>query len=325
VAESAEVQAWMDYYNYTNPGGNATTNEIFLGYARASVRQGKKPPALTLTAKDQNYYEDMQSQFRSYGIDDPSGTLAKELFDLLVKGYSGDSLDLKLRDTEAYQKRFAGNKGLRDKGFNTYSPAQYISVEDSMRESMGYYGIPKEMQTKDYLAGIIGNAISAKELTDRVASAAQVVYSSPASVRDEYVRMYGISSGDLIAGFLDPKVAEPIIQKRVATATVGGAAKDQGVKTSLAEQIASATPGITYTQAAQGFAEAQQLGVRGERLSSIYGDQYGIQEATQETFGLAGAAKAETTKKKLASKERAAFSGSSGIRAGSLAQDNKSL
>ena len=315
----------MDYYNYTNPGGNATTNETFLGYARANVGQGKKPPALTLTAKDQNYYEEMKSQFRSYGIDDPSGTLAKELFDLLVKGYSGDALDLKLRDTEAYQKRFAGNKGLRDKGFNTYSPAQYISVEDSMRESMGYYGIPKEMQTKDYLAGIIGNAISAKELNDRVASAAQVVYSSPASVRDEYARMYGIGSGDLIAGFLDPKVAEPIIQRRVDTATTSAAAKDQGVKTTLADQIAAANPDITYAGAAEGFSKAQQEGTRGQVLSQIYGDQYGIEEATKETFGLAGAAKAETTKKKLASKERAAFSGSTGIRAGSLAQDKRSL
>ena len=127
------------------------------------------------------------------------------------------------------------------------------------------------------------------------------------------------------AALLNPVLAEPVINDRIRKATITGAAKDQGVSTSLTEQIASATPDITYTQAAQGFAEAQELGTRGQALSQIYGDQYGIEEATKETFGLAGAAQAEKTKKKLASKERAAFSGSSAIRAGSLAQEKGSL
>ena len=318
MAESAEVQAWLDYYSYNPTGLDQAT---LLAYARGYASAGKKPPAITLTAKDQNYYEDMKSSFVNLGIDDPSGTLAKQLFDLLVKGYSGDSLNLKLRETEAYQTRFAGNKGLRERGFNTLEPADYISAEDAMRESLTFYGMPKEMTDRGYLAGIIGNGISAKELNQRVGTAAQVVYSSPASVRDEYARMYGISSGDLIAGFLDPKVAEPILQRRVATATTFAAAKDQGVQTTLADQIAAANPEINYTQAAERFSQVQQEGVRGQALSQIYGDQYGIEEATKETFGLAGAAEAETTKKKLASKERASFSGSSGIRAGSLAQE----
>lgn len=284
---------------------------------------------------EQQYNVDLQNQynvetyralFTEYGIDDRNGSLYNQLLGFVQAGLTGDALDLALRGTSEYQERFKGNKALKDSGQATWSPAEYISIEKSMFNSMTQFGIPKEFMTNDYYAKLIGGGISPNELNDRVAEAAQVVYSSPSSVRDEYARLYGISSGDLIAGFLDPKVAEPILKKRVATSTIGAAAKDQGVRSNMVNNIASANEGISYSDAARGFAQAQQLGTRGQELSQIYGgDKYGIEEATKETFGLAGAAKAETTKKKLASKERASFSGSSGIRAGSLSQDGRAL
>jgi hypothetical protein len=324
VAETPAVQAWVDYYAREFP--NEPDKDALLAYARAQGNAGKTPPtttgSTTDTQKQVAAIDILKQAFNEYGLSE----LIDVIDSYIQQGYTDpDTIELMLAKTEPYKRRFAGNEMLRQAGKNVLSIGEYLSVENQMQQNFKQLGLPEGLRSKDYIAKIIGSGTSVNEATSRAKSASDMVYSTPQSVRDEYLRLYGVGVGDLAAAFLDPAVAEPIINERIRKSTIGGAARDQGVSTSLVNEIASATPDITYTQAAQGFAEAQQLGVRGERLSSIYGDQYGIQEATQETFGLAGAAKAETTKKKLASKERAAFSGSSGIRAGSLAQDNKSL
>lgn len=324
MAETPAVQAWVDYYAREFP--NEPDKDALLAYARAQGNAGKTPPtttgSTTDTQKQVAAIDILKQAFNEYGLSE----LIDVIDSYIQQGYTDpDTIELMLAKTEPYKRRFAGNEMLRQAGKNVLSIGEYLSVENQMQQNFKQLGLPEGLRSKDYIAKIIGSGTSVNEATSRAKSASDMVYSTPQSVRDEYLRLYGVGVGDLAAAFLDPAVAEPIINERIRKSTIGGAARDQGVSTSLVNEIASATPDITYTQAAQGFAEAQQLGVRGERLSSIYGDQYGIQEATQETFGLAGAAKAETTKKKLASKERAAFSGSSGIRAGSLAQDNKSL
>jgi hypothetical protein len=324
VAETPAVQAWVDYYAREFP--NEPDKAALLAYARNQGNAGKTPPTTTNSTADTQKQvaaiDILKEAFNQYGL----SSLIDDIDRYIQQGYTDpDTIELMLAKTDEYKKRFAGNEMLRQAGKNVLSIGEYLSVENQMQQNFKQLGLPEGLRSKDYIAKIIGSGTSVNEATSRAKSASDMVYSTPASVRNEYLRLYGVGVGDLAAAFLDPAVAEPIINERIRKSTIGGAARDQGVQSNLVNEIASATPDITYTQAAQGFAQAQQEGMRGEKLSQIYGDQYGIQEATQETFGLAGAAKAETTKKKLASKERAAFSGSSGIRAGSLAQDNKSL
>lgn len=324
MAETPAVQAWVDYYAREFP--NEPDKAALLAYARNQGNAGKTPPTTTNSTADTQKQvaaiDILKEAFNQYGL----SSLIDDIDRYIQQGYTDpDTIELMLAKTDEYKKRFAGNEMLRQAGKNVLSIGEYLSVENQMQQNFKQLGLPEGLRSKDYIAKIIGSGTSVNEATSRAKSASDMVYSTPASVRNEYLRLYGVGVGDLAAAFLDPAVAEPIINERIRKSTIGGAARDQGVQSNLVNEIASATPDITYTQAAQGFAQAQQEGMRGEKLSQIYGDQYGIQEATQETFGLAGAAKAETTKKKLASKERAAFSGSSGIRAGSLAQDNKSL
>lgn len=324
MAETPAVQAWVDYYAREHP--NETDKNALLTYARSQVNAGKTPPTTTSSTADTQKQvaalDILKEAFRKYGL----SSLIDDIDSYIQQGYTdSDTIELMLAKTDEYKKRFAGNELLRKAGKNVLSIADYLSAENQMQQNFRELGLPKTFGSKDYIAKIIGAGVSVNEATSRAKAASDMVYATPASVRNEYLRLYGVGAGDLTAAFLDPAVAEPIINERIRKATIGGAGRDQGVQSNLVNEIASATPNITYTQAAQGFAEAQQLGTRGQALSQIYGDQYGIEEATRETFGLAGAAQAETTKKKLASKERAAFSGSTGIRAGSLAQDKRSL
>lgn len=270
-----------------------------------------------LTGADLDAFELLSATFAEYGL----GDLTDLIKNYITEGYGDDTIVLKLRQTPEYAKRFAGNEMLRKAGKAPFDEATYVDVENEMKNAMIFYGLSEDYYQRDDLAKMIGGSVSPNEVRDRVKSAYELVNSTPSSVRDEYARLYGVTSIDLMGAFLNPEVAKPLIDKRIATATISGAAMDQGISSTLTEQIREVNPNLTYAQAAQGFSQAQQLGTRGQELSQIYGDQYGIEEATQETFGLAGGAKAETAKKKLASKERASFSGSSAVRAGSLAQE----
>ena len=324
MAETPAVQAWVDYYAREYP--NEPNKAALLSYARNQANAGKTPPTTTNSTADTQKQvaaiDILKEAFSQYGL----SSLIDDIDSYIQKGYTDpDTIKLMLEKTDEYKKRFAGNELLRKAGKNVLSVADYLSTENQMQQNFRQLGLPKGFGSKDYIAKIIGAGVSVKEATDRATAASDMVYATPQSVRDEYLRLYNVGAGDLTAAFLNPTIAEPIINERIRRSTIGGAARDQGVSTGLAGEIAQATPDITYTEAAKDFAKAQELGTRGQALSQIYGDQYGIEEATKETFGLAGAAQAETTKKKLASKERAAFSGSTGIRAGSLAQDKRSL
>lgn len=327
MAYSPDVQAWLDYYK-TNPDTKNVPEAQLVPYAESFVRQNKVPPTpgapigsapVQLSGADKDARDILIGELNRWGL----GELVDDFENYIQRGYSPAQADLELRKTEQFKKRFAGNEALTKSGFNAYSIPEYLSIENEMRNALKY--MPKQFSSTEELAKLIGGRVSAAEVGRRVQAAQDFVYQTPQSVRDEYLRMYGVSSNDIAAALLNPVLAEPVINERIRKATITGAAKDQGVSTSLTEQIAQATPDITYTQAAQGFAQAQELGTRGEKLGQIYGDQYGIEEATKETFGLAGAAQAEKTKKKLASKERASFSGSAGIRAGSLAQEKGAI
>jgi len=322
VAETPAVQAWVDYYAREFP--NEPDKAALLAYARNQGNAGKTPPTTTnstaATQKQVAAIDILKEAFNEYGL----SSLIEEIDKYIQQGYTDpDTIQLMLAKTQPYKDRFAGNEMLRAAGFNALPINEYLSVENEMRNQLKY--MPERFSSTKELAKLIGGRLAPNEVGRRVKAAEDFVTQTPQSVRDEYLRMYGVNSNDIAAALLNPVLAEPVINDRIRKATITGAAKDQGVSTSLTEQIASATPDITYTEAAQGFAEAQELGTRGQELSQIYGDQYGIEEATKETFGLAGAAQAETTKKKLASKERASFSGSSAVRAGSLAQEKRSL
>jgi len=348
VAETPQVQAWLDYYAKNNVVGDAATQ---LAYARYNASQGNAVPtstppttttpttpgtsATTLTSDQKSAFDLLKDTFTQYGLNVPDSS-GQSLIDIIngyiQQGYTdADTVNLKLKETSQYKNRFAGNEALRAAGQNVLSEGQYIATEDQMRQNLRQYGITSDQfMSQSYLAKIIGAGVSANEVNDRAKAASDFVSSTPQSVRDQYLKLYGVDSGHLTEAFLDPKVAEPVINNQIRKATVLGAAQDQGlgnkVSGSLAQEIGNVNPNVSYAQAASGFAQASENAQRGDTLSKIYGgDPYGIEQAASEQFNTAGAAAATARKKMLASQERASFSGTSGIRAGSLAQDQKAL
>jgi hypothetical protein len=56
---------------------------------------------------------------------------------------------LLLRQTDAYQKRFAANAARINKGLRALSEAEYLALEDGYQTIMRNYGLPASYYTKD--------------------------------------------------------------------------------------------------------------------------------------------------------------------------------
>ena len=263
------------------------------------------------------------SEFKQYGLE----TLVTPLKGLIEESISPSEFTLRLRETDAYKKRFAANAQRVAKGLRALSEAEYIGTEDQYQDVMRRYGMPESYYTKGELGiqtgfeRFLAGDVSAVELEDRIQTAQNRVVNSNPEVTKALKEFYpGISNGDILAYVLDPANAIEQIKRKVTAAEIGGAAIQAGLQTGMtrAEELAAA--GITKQQAQQGFQTVAEVAPRGSQLAEIYKQNpYTQQTAEQEVFGLAGSVDAAKQRKKLTSLETAAFSGSAG--AGAIARD----
>jgi hypothetical protein len=277
----------------------------------------------TQTAERQSAYDLLMQQFNQYGL----GALVEPLKGLIISGSSPAELTIKLRETEAYKKRFAANQARIQKGLTAISEAEYLGLEDQYQNIMRNYGLPEsyyargEMGTQEGFNKFIANDVSAAELEDRVMTAQnRVINANPevlASLRAFYP---DINNADILAYTLDPTKGLDAIKRKVTAAEIGGAATQAGLTTGVkrAEELTAA--GITKQQAQQGFQTVAEVAPRGGQLAEIYKQSpYTQTTAEAEVFGLAGSTEAAKQRKKLTSLETAAFGGSAG--AGAIARD----
>ena len=285
--------------------------------AEAAVAAGR--------AERQSAYDLLLQQFNQYGL----GALVTPLKDLITSGASPSEFTIKLRETDAYKKRFAANQERINKGLKAISEAEYLGLEDQYQNIMRNYGLPAEYYTRGDMGiqegfnKFIANDVSAAELEDRVLTAQQRVMNANPEVLASLKQFYpGINNGDILAYALDPQKALTDIKRKVTAAEIGGAATQAGLGLTgtRAEELGAA--GITKQQAQQGFQTVAEVAPRGGQLAAIYGESpYTQQTAEQEVFGLAGSTEAAKQRKKLVGLERAAFSGQTGAAQGALGRE----
>ena len=270
-------------------------------------------------------YDLLYSEFKQYGLE----ALVSPLRSLIEEGVSPSEFTLRLRETDAYKKRFAANAQRVAKGLRALSEAEYIGTEDQYQDVMRRYGMPESYYTKGELGiqsgfeKFLAGDVSAVELEDRIQTAQNRVVNSNPEVAKALKEFYpGISNGDILAYVLDPANAIEQIKRKVTAAEIGGAAIQSGLKTGMtrAEELAAA--GITKQQAQQGFQTVAEVAPRGSQLAEIYKQSpYTQQTAEQEVFGLAGSTEAAKQRKKLVGLEKAAFSGQTGAAQGALGRE----
>jgi hypothetical protein len=311
---------------YTASDGQTFTDQAAFVDYEVSLRETGTQAKLIADqnkAERKSAYDLLLSEFKQYGLD----ALVTPLKSLIEEGVSPSEFTLRLRETDAYKKRFAANAQRVAKGLRALSEAEYIGTEDQYQDVMRRYGMPESYYTKGELGiqsgfeKFLAGDVSAVELEDRIQTAQNRVVNSNPEVAKALKEFYpGISNGDILAYVLDPANAIEQIKRKVTAAEIGGAAIQSGLKTGMtrAEELAAA--GITKQQAQQGFQTVAEVAPRGSQLAEIYKqDPYTQTTAEQEVFGLAGATEASKQRKKLTQLETAAFSGSAG--AGAIARD----
>jgi hypothetical protein len=275
--------------------------------------------------KGQSAYDLLFEQFDANGL----GALVEPLKQFIQQGLSSSELTLRLRDTDAYKKRFAANAQRVAKGLRALSEAEYISKEDFFQDVMQRYGLPEsyyargEMGRQEGFEKLIANNISDTELEDRISTAQKRVLNANPEVTAALKQFYpDINNADILAYTLDPKNAIENIKRKVTSAEIGGAALQAGLQTGLtrAEQLQAA--GVDKTAAQQGYGTIAGGLQRGSQLASIYGeDPYTQTTAETEVFNIAGAQEARKQRQKITGLEKATFGGQTGLSAGALARD----
>jgi len=287
--------------------------------------------AAALTAAESNLaqearksaYDLLYEQFNQYGL----GSLVEGIKGLVQENVSPSEFAIRLRQTDAYKKRFAANAQRIANGLVAIDEATYIGLEDQYQEIMRQYGLPStyyakgDMGRQEGFEKFIANDISAVELEDRIQTAQNRVINANPEVTRALKEFYpDITNGDILAYTLDPKNAIKNIQRKVTAAEIGGAAMAQGLATGAARAEELAAAGIDKAAAQKGYQTVAEVTPRGTLLSDIYKQgPYGQVQAEQEVFNLAGSAEAARQRKKLTSLETAAFSGQAGV--GALARE----
>jgi hypothetical protein len=269
------------------------------------------------------------------------GALVEPLKALILQNVSPAEFTLRLRETDAYKKRFAANAARINKGLRALSEAEYIGLEDQYQNVMRQYGLPASYYTRGDMGRqegfekFIGGDVSAAELEDRIQTAQNRVINAAPEIAASLKSFYpDITNGDILAYTLDPERAITEIKRKVTAGEIQAAANMAGLnilgKEATQSQIEAARMraeelgryGVTGEQARQGFRAVAEVAPRGSQLAEFYRQTPFTQTtAEQEVFGLAGATEAAKQRRKLTELEQASFAGTSGMAGGALARD----
>jgi hypothetical protein len=291
----------------------------------ASGSAGVGGASLEAQGAARSAYALLLSEFSRYGLE----SLVSPLQDLIKQGLSGAEFQIALRNTDAYQKRFAGNTERIKKGLVALSPGDYLALEDQYQNIMRNYGLPASYYTKDSIgtqAGfnkLIANDVSAVELEERVLTAQKRVLDAAPEVMTALKQFYpNINNSNILAYTLDPEKGLEDIRKKVTAAEIGGAALGAGLTTSLTDAEYLRRYGVTKETAQRGYEIIGGGLERGRQLADIYQQpDYTQAVAEEEVFNLPGQTESQQKRKKIIGLEKAEFGGQSGMTSGALSRD----
>jgi hypothetical protein len=297
-------------------GGNAGAN-VGGGVGGSGVSQNN--------SERQSAYDLLYSEFDRYGL----GSLVTPLRDLITSGISPSEFTIRLRETDAYKKRFSANQARIKNGLRALSESEYIRNEDAYQEVMRRRGLPPEYYARGDMGiqkgfeALLAGDVSSTELEDRIVTAQDRVINANPEIAATLKQFYpGISNGDILAYALDPANALNVIKRKITTAEIGGAAMMANLGTNLARAEELQRYGVDKAAATAGYSTIGAGLQRGSELASIYQqDPYTQATAESEVFKLPGAQEARKQRQKVTGLEKAAFSGQSGLTGGALVRD----
>jgi hypothetical protein len=219
------------------------------------------------------------------------GALEGNVRDLIARGITdGDAVLFELRETESFKTRFKANAKRAAAGLPELDPATYIGLENSYRSVLASNNLPIGFyDDQDDFNAFIEGAVSPGELQSRISDGYRKVQDADPEVKRQMQELYGVAEPELLAYFLDPKRARPLLdsaalRRQAEAAAIAARGREQGGLDLTRESAeALAARGITPEEAQAQFAQ------RGA-LAGLYNPLAGEEALTQEeelgaTFG----------------------------------------
>jgi hypothetical protein len=291
-------------------GGGSTTSSTTDAYT--AFLTAEKAAADKL--RRQSAFDILKAEFTKYGL----GDLVDDFKKLIFADASPEEVVLKIRGTEAYQKRFAGNKMRLDAGLNVYDEATYIDLENAFEEAFTAYGVLESAgdtveKRRAMYSTFIGGTISPNEVKGRI-QLATVAANEDAITKATLKELYPmISDSDVVSYFLNPKETLPKLETKVRAAQIGAAAVRQGLVTNVNTAEELAAMGITEQRAEEVYSAYASMKPRLDLLSSLEQDaSLAVDQTVAEDAFLRGLASEQRKIEQLRQKELSRFTGSSG-------------
>jgi len=300
----------------TNTGGGGAEDPN-LAYQKARDEAERK-----------SAFQMLEDTFRGYGLN----TLADEVRNYMVQGLPYAEGTIRLRQSEAYKTRFAGNEGRIAKGLAAYDPREYLQAEEEYKNLFASAGLG-DLSTQENFSSLIGGAVSLVEAQDRIKNVFTRIDNAPAELKAQlgrYFGAYGVNdpsiqrsqlAKSLLLGDTSAQTLERNLQKaQLFTGAVryGLDLQEDRIK-NLQQQLESQGVSDFLGKGMSGFQELSESLQETTRLGSFYGamEKPEEQELEQEAFfGLKS-----QKRKRLQETEKATFTGQAGTTTQSLARD----
>jgi hypothetical protein len=281
-----DLQAGVNVGAGTIEQRNAALNILIEQGKRAQAAAANVPrttsSATSVVPSDSNETATtiLTNTLKFYGLNEPElvNEIRAALANRTITGASSvDEIGIQLRESPAFQRRFAANEARRAAGKPVYSVTQTLLLESQYRKNLrdsgmpaGFYDDPTSLQN------FLINDISPDEILSRVTQGYQAVRSADPTVINELKTLYNLDDGSIAAFFVDPAKAQDNILRAARAAEIGAQARKQagiGLTAQTAEELVR--QGISESEAQTGFTTFKQQ-------ESLYRPLMGEEEITQE-------------------------------------------
>jgi hypothetical protein len=268
-------------------------------------------------------WEDLKQIFIDSGLPELADIITQIAQDEGVD--AGNIITEKLRQTDTYKQRFQGNTDRLAAGKSILTEGEYLYQERQYTETMKAYQAGG-LATRGNFASLIANDVSVKEVQDRFANAytrvQKAVSSNDKPLVDELRKMYpGITDNEIANSLVLGSEGSDYLKNKLDIADIKAAETETGIKSTIgAERLAA--EGLTRSQARVGLSRIAASTGGLEQASRTFGETSteGLQQELEQE-NLLGVQSKRT--KRLASQQRAQYSGQSGIRSGSLGKKSQ--
>lgn len=228
---------------------------------------------------------------------------------LVVDGILKDNLGdaeaiIRLKESDAYTTRFAGNEGRTSK----LTEGEYLRLEQDYQNVFAGYGLPADFydDPKTDFAHMIQKDLSPDEVAYRAQKAWDFTQGGDSAIKDTLAEWYGLTSdNDIVAYLMDPDKGQALVRKREQAATMGAAARRNNFQIDRATADRLQGLGVDPNDVSKQFAALGQVKPELDAAAQRFGEDFSTSEQVEGvTTGLASA---ERKRKKLIEQEAGSF------------------